>query len=134
MAAQRGVMSLLSSGATLLDRDQDVIRAAGDHVSTSAPTELFSSGASWPLHPFLFGAAAVFSLYAANLRETTFGDVGAALGGVLVFALILLLGFWCGPASARPTRRDPCQHRARRGTPLRGPHPLAEPVHRCGAS
>ena len=54
---------------------------------------MLSSGASWPLHPFLFGAAAVFTLYAANLRETTFGDVGAALGGVLVFALILLLGF-----------------------------------------
>ena len=89
----RGVMSPLSRGATLLDRDQDVIRAAGDHVSTLARTEMRSSGASWPLHPFLFGAAAVFSLYAANLRETTVGDVGAALGGVLVLALILLLGF-----------------------------------------
>ena len=53
---------------------------------------MLARGASWPLHPFLFGAAAVSSLYAANLRETTLGDVGAALGGVLVVALVLLLG------------------------------------------
>jgi len=50
-------------------------------------------GASWPLHPFLFGAASVASLYAANLRETSFADVGAAIGAVLAVALILFLGF-----------------------------------------
>ena len=70
-----------------------MIRAAGDHVSTSARTETLPRGASWPLHPFLFGAASVVSLYAANLRETTLGDVGAAVGGVLALALILFLGF-----------------------------------------
>src|SRR5688572_3129007 len=86
-------MSPSSSGATILDRERDVIRAAGDHVSTSARTGTLPCGASWPLHPFLFGAASVVSLYAANLRETTLGDVRAAVGGVLALALILFLGF-----------------------------------------
>ena len=81
-----------SSGATHLDKDQSVIRVAGGHDS-AARTEPFWRGVSWPLHPFLFGAASVFSLYAANLRETTLGDIGAALGGVFALALVLFLGF-----------------------------------------
>ena len=76
-----------------MDSDQAVIRAAGEHVSSSDRTEPLSRGASWPLHPFLFGAASVFALYAANLRETTFGDVVVAVGGVLAVALTLFLGF-----------------------------------------
>ena len=115
VATNRGVMSPLSRGVTLLDRDQDVIRAAGDHVSTLPRTGMLTRGASWPLHPFLFGAAAVFSLYAANLRETTFGDVGAALGGVAGLALacklywqkfITMLGIKRKPADLREVRQD----------------------------
>ena len=79
---------------TTLDRDQDRIRAEGDRLSEPARTETLSGGAAtWPLHPFLLGAASVFSLYAANLRETTFADVAAAFGAVLALTLILFLGF-----------------------------------------
>ena len=92
--ASAGVDSPISSGVTTLDRDQDRIRAEGDRLSEPARTETLSGGAAtWPLHPFLFGAASVFSLYAANLRETTFADVAAAFGAVLALTLILFLGF-----------------------------------------
>ena len=94
---------------------------------------LSGGAATWPLHPFLFGAAAVFSLYAANLRETTFADVAPRSARCSSDAHPLSR-LWCGPAAVRPTRRDPCQRRARRRAPLRGPHPLAEPVRRCRAS
>jgi hypothetical protein len=45
------------------------------------------------LHPFLFAAAAVFRLYAANLRVLYFSDVVAALAMSLAAALLLLLAF-----------------------------------------
>ena len=44
------------------------------------------------LHPFLFVAASVFSLYASNLREVSISDVTAALAAGLGAALILFLG------------------------------------------
>jgi hypothetical protein len=45
------------------------------------------------LHPFLFAAASVFRLYAANLRVLYFSDVVAALAAALAAALLLFLAF-----------------------------------------
>ena len=45
------------------------------------------------LHPFLFAAASVFRLYAANLRMLYFSDVLAALAAALAAALLLFLAF-----------------------------------------
>lgn len=47
----------------------------------------------WPLHPFLFAAAPVLSLYASNLRETNLGDMTSAMAAALCLALVLFLGF-----------------------------------------
>ena len=41
---------------------------------------------AWPLSPFLFAAAGVFSLMAKNLGQTSFSDVVPALAGTLAFA------------------------------------------------
>jgi hypothetical protein len=49
--------------------------------------------AGYPLHPFLFAAGSVLSLYVTNLSETAFADVAAPLAGALAFALALFLGF-----------------------------------------
>jgi len=46
-----------------------------------------------PLHPFLFAAASVFRLYASNLHELYFSDVGPALAVALAAALVLFLAF-----------------------------------------
>lgn len=46
-----------------------------------------------PLHPFLFVAVSVFSLYASNLREVSFSDATAALAAGLGAALVLFLVF-----------------------------------------
>lgn len=48
---------------------------------------------SLPLHPFLFAAASVFTLYASNLREVNLSDMAAALAGALGAALVLFLVF-----------------------------------------
>jgi hypothetical protein len=45
------------------------------------------------LHPFFFGGASVFRLYAANLRVLYFSDVVAALAATLAAALLLFLAF-----------------------------------------
>ena len=49
--------------------------------------------ATWPLHPFLFAAASIFSVYAANLRETTFADVATALGAVLALTCTVFVAY-----------------------------------------
>jgi hypothetical protein len=45
------------------------------------------------LHPFLFAAASVFSLYAPNLHQVYFSDVAIALAAALGAALVLFLAF-----------------------------------------
>lgn len=61
--------------------------------------------ADWPLHPFLFGAYSVLSLYASNLREIGFSSVVVPLGVVTTAALGLFAAFGLalrrfGPRSA----------------------------------
>src|SRR5262245_47526672 len=59
-----------------------------------APTRGSGAGpAAWPAHPFLIAAASVFSLYAANLRETTLADALSALAAALALAFVLFAAF-----------------------------------------
>ena len=46
---------------------------------------------SWPLHPFLFAAASVMAMMARNLDHTTIAGILPALGGALLFALVVYL-------------------------------------------
>lgn len=59
--------------------------------STEATANRFQSWAeNVPLHPFLFGAHAVLSLYALNADRLPIGDTLPLIAGVLVIAAVLL--------------------------------------------
>jgi hypothetical protein len=66
--------------------------AANRPIASPEPSVAWRLGAL-ALHPFLFAAASVFRLYAANLRVLYFSDVIAALAGALAAALVLFVAF-----------------------------------------